>query len=219
MADKRIIELEERLTLSDGDYLATDNTNGTCKVNAKILLDRLSDNEDAIATKAAKVDLTNISITGSTNNTGSTITSGSFFYKDGTLVMAKTDIANNATLTLNTNYEIVTAGGLNALNDALILDYDNKVLLNNILNGVNKTYRTPKRGVVKIACVSNGTESKCDISINHSDIDERMYISGQGNGYVPCRLYFQVNEGELLTTTIYTSITQLIGSYFIPYKG
>lgn len=119
MADKRIIELEERLTLSDGDYFATDNTNGTCKVNAKILLDRLSDNEDAIATKAAKVDLTNISITGSTNNTGSTIASGSFFYKDGTLVRAKTDIANNATLTLNTNYEIVTAGGLNALNNAL----------------------------------------------------------------------------------------------------
>ena len=119
MADKRIIELEERLTLSEGDYFATDNTNGTCKVNAKILLDRLSDNEDAIATKAAKVDLTNISITGSTNNTGSTITSGSFFYKNGTLVRAKTDIANNATLTLNTNYEIVTAGGLNALNNAL----------------------------------------------------------------------------------------------------
>ena len=119
MADKRIIELEERLTLSNGDYLATDNTNGTCKVNAKILLDRLSDNEDAIATKAAKVDLTNISITGSTNNTGSTITSGSFFYKNGTLVRAKTDIANNAALTRNTNYEIVTAGGLNALNNAL----------------------------------------------------------------------------------------------------
>jgi len=119
MADKRIIELEERLTLSDGDYFATDNTNGTCKVNAKILLDRLSDDEAAIATKAAKVDLTNISITGSTNNTGSTIASGTFFYKDGTLVRAKTDIANNATLTLNTNYEVVTAGGLNALNDAL----------------------------------------------------------------------------------------------------
>lgn len=119
MADKRIIELEERLTLSDGDYLATDNTNGTCKVNAKILLDRLSDNEDAIATKAAKVDLTNISITGSTNNTGSTIASGTYFYKDGTLVKAIAAIANGATLTLNTNYEIVTAGGLNDLNDAL----------------------------------------------------------------------------------------------------
>lgn len=119
MADKRIIELEERLTLSDGDYLATDNTNGTCKVNAKILLDRFSDDEDAIATKASKVDLTNISITGSTNNTGSTIASGTYFYKDGTLVKAIAAIANGATLTLNTNYEIVTAGGLNDLNDAL----------------------------------------------------------------------------------------------------
>ena len=119
MADKRIIELEERLTLSDGDYFATDNTNGTCKVNAKILLDRFSDDEDAIATKAAKVDLTNISITGSTNNTGSTIASGTYFYKDGTLVKAIAAIANGATLTLNTNYEIVTAGGLNDLNEAL----------------------------------------------------------------------------------------------------
>ena len=119
MADKRIIELEERLTLSDGDYFATDNTNGTCKVNAKILLDRFSDDEDAIATKAAKVDLTNISITGSTNNTGSTIASGTYFYKDGTLVKAIAAIANGATLTLNTNYEIVTAGGLNDLNAAL----------------------------------------------------------------------------------------------------
>lgn len=119
MADKRIIELEERLTLSDGDYFATDNTNGTCKVNAKILLDRFSDDEDAIATKAAKVDLTNISITGSTNNTGSTIASGTYFYKDGTLVKAIAAIANGATLTLNTNYEIVTAGGLNDLNNAL----------------------------------------------------------------------------------------------------
>ena len=119
MADKRIIELEERLTLSDGDYFATDNTNGTCKVNAKILLDRFDDDEDDIATRAKKVDLTNISTTGSTNNSGATITSGTYFYKDGTLARAKTDIANGATLTLNTNYEIVTAGGLNSLNEAL----------------------------------------------------------------------------------------------------
>ena len=120
MADKRIIELEERTTISENDYFATDNTNGTCKVNAKILLDRFDDDEDDIATRAKKVDLTNISTTGSTNNSGATITSGTYFYKDGTLARAKTDIANGATLTLNTNYEIVTAGGLNSLNEALI---------------------------------------------------------------------------------------------------
>lgn len=68
---------------------------------------------------ANKVDLTNISITGTTNNTGSTISSGTFFYKDGDLAQAKTSIANGATLTLNTNYELVTAGGLNNLNEGL----------------------------------------------------------------------------------------------------
>lgn len=62
-------------------------------------------------------NLTNISITGTTNDTGSTIAKGRFFYLNGELVRAKADIANGATLTLNTNYEVVTAGGLNKLDD------------------------------------------------------------------------------------------------------
>lgn len=65
--------------------------------------------------KADKSDLASISITGTTNNTGSTIPKGTFFYKSGTLVRAKADIANEATLTTNTNYEVITAGALNAL--------------------------------------------------------------------------------------------------------
>lgn len=62
-----------------------------------------------------KQTLANISITGTTNTTGATITVGTFFYLNGTLVKAKTDIAANATLTLNTNYEAVTEGGLNSV--------------------------------------------------------------------------------------------------------
>lgn len=118
MSDKRIFELPEANTLNPGDKIAIDksgNTEAKC-IDASIILDQFT---DLTNNKANKSDLTSISITGSKNNTGSTITSGSFFYKDGTLVRAKTDIANNATLTLNTNYEIVTAGGLNALNNAL----------------------------------------------------------------------------------------------------
>lgn len=68
-----------------------------------------------IGNKAPKTDLASISITGSTNNTGSTIGAGTFFYLNGSLVRAKTNIANGATLTVNTNYETVTAGGLNRL--------------------------------------------------------------------------------------------------------
>ena len=62
-------------------------------------------------------------ITGTTNDTGATITAGTFFYVNGTLVTAKTDIADNAPLNEGTNYEAVTAGGLNAVklpNNALV---------------------------------------------------------------------------------------------------
>lgn len=62
---------------------------------------------------ARKADLTNLDLTGTTNTTGSTITGGTYFYLNGTLVRAKTAIASGATFTLNTNYEEVTAGGLN----------------------------------------------------------------------------------------------------------
>lgn len=62
-----------------------------------------------------KTDLTSIIATGSTNATGSAITSGTYFYLNGTLVRAKVDIASGATFTLNTNYEVVTAGALNGL--------------------------------------------------------------------------------------------------------
>lgn len=64
-------------------------------------------------------DLTDIIATGPTNATGNTITSGLYFYLDGVLCKAKSDIASGATFTLNTNYEVVTAGGLNSLNSAL----------------------------------------------------------------------------------------------------
>ena len=70
-----------------------------------------------VGNKAPKSDLAAPSITGSTNNTGSTIAKNQFFYLNGTLVRAMTDIANGATLTSGTNYETVTAGGLNKLND------------------------------------------------------------------------------------------------------
>ena len=63
-------------------------------------------------------DLTSINAAGTTNATGSTISSGMYFYLDGVLVKAKTDIASGATFTENTNYEAVTAGGLNDLKSA-----------------------------------------------------------------------------------------------------
>ena len=62
-------------------------------------------------------DLTSISETGTTASRA--ISSGTYFYLDGTLVRAKVNIASGETFTLNTNYELVTAGALNRLISSL----------------------------------------------------------------------------------------------------
>lgn len=92
-----------------GDYNAEQITyNQTSNVDAK-----LGSLESGLANKVAKTDLVSIITTGQSNSTGATITSGTYFYLNGTLVRAKANIANGATYTLNTNYEEMTAGVLN----------------------------------------------------------------------------------------------------------
>ena len=76
---------------------------------------------------ARKADLTNLDLTGTTNTTGSTISSGTYFYLNGTLVRAKTAIASGATFTLNTNYEVVTVG--DALDDLKTFDVSSSVTI------------------------------------------------------------------------------------------
>ena len=66
---------------------------------------------------AEKSNLTSIFETGTTASQA--ITSGTYFYLDGDLVRAKADIASGATFTSDTNYEAVTAGGLNELNNKI----------------------------------------------------------------------------------------------------
>ena len=69
--------------------------------------------------KANKTNLSTIFATGSYNNTDSTIKAGTYFYLNGSLVRAKTDIASEAIFVSGTNYESVTAGALNELNSNL----------------------------------------------------------------------------------------------------
>jgi hypothetical protein len=73
----------------------------------KQTLETTISNADAL--KADKDDLASISITGSTNNTGSTITSGTYFYNNGALSKAKADIASGASIT-SSNTEPITYG-------------------------------------------------------------------------------------------------------------
>lgn len=64
-------------------------------------------------------DLAAIHATGTTNTTGAAISSGTYFYLNGALVQAKEYIDSGQSFTSGTNYEAVTAGGLNSLNAAL----------------------------------------------------------------------------------------------------
>ena len=61
---------------------------------------------NALTSKANKSDITNIIITGTTNNTGSNILAGTLFYLNGVLCKALVDIANGATFTEGTNYSV-----------------------------------------------------------------------------------------------------------------
>lgn len=88
---------------------------------------------------ANKKDLTNITAVGTTNTTGSQITSGTYFYLNDTLVKAKANIAVDATFTLNTNYEIVTAGGLNNLGSQIITLNNNLGAVSNQLNSIKSS--------------------------------------------------------------------------------
>ena len=102
---------EFEVTNADGSTAGTvnyDNTSsGLDATNVQEAIDEVNDN------KANKTDLTNISQSGATATQD--ISSGTYFYLNGTLVRAKTGIASGASFTLNTNYEVVTAGGLNEL--------------------------------------------------------------------------------------------------------
>lgn len=108
------------------------SANNTAETNAivKVMVKEVEDtdptwqpyaktNRELTADKANKSDLASISITGTTNNTGSTIASGTYFYLNDVLVKAKVDIASGATFTKNTNYEEVTAGSLNDMNSKM----------------------------------------------------------------------------------------------------
>lgn len=101
-----------------------------------------SNTRTALNTDVPKTDLTDIFVTGTKNNTGSTISAGTYFYANGQLALCKSAISANADLTLNTNYELVTAGALNKL---ILKTYEKAI------NGVTyNLYMTGQIGVLTI---------------------------------------------------------------------
>lgn len=94
------------------------------------------------STKADKTDLTSIIQTGTVST--QVISAGTYFYLNDVLVKAKVDIANGATFTLNTNYEVVTAGALNELRGMI------KTSTNIVASGTHiasKTFTTLPRAI------------------------------------------------------------------------
>ena len=94
-------------------------TNTGEAADAKAVGDEISDVRNTL-TQLETDTFGNINLTG-TNNTGSTITTGTFFYNNGALVRAKTAIQNGSAITIGTNAETVTAGGLNAINTSMTI--------------------------------------------------------------------------------------------------
>lgn len=115
LADELSGIASELANLGSDDY---DDLTNKPQVNGVTLSGNKSSDDLSLA---AQSDLTSIKATGTTNATGATISKGTYFYLNGTLCQAKVDIASGATFTLNTNYEVVTAGGLNSLNSALTI--------------------------------------------------------------------------------------------------
>lgn len=103
-----------------GGHTIEDSTGTALTQRTNLQFDDLSVTDDSVndatvvsaSGKADKTNLSTISATGSYNNTGSTIKAGTYFYLDGVLKRAKTDISNGASFTTS-NME----SGDNALNN------------------------------------------------------------------------------------------------------
>jgi hypothetical protein len=159
----------------------------------------------SINDKANKTDLTSIVATGSTNATGSTIASGKYFYLDGKLVRAKVDIANGASFTLNTNYEVVTAGALNKVQDDLnALDHVSSVGTS-VAIASGTPYTCPSDGYLNIYIYNN---KEMAVYINSARFFDVTNKAGTGQIY---GLF--VRKGMVISCT-YTAGTDGSLSFF-----
>lgn len=107
------------------------------------------------ASKADKTDLTSISQTGATATQA--ISRGEYFYLNGTLVRALTNIAIGSTFTLNTNYTVVSEGALNDDVDYIFPKENHTSLLS--YTALDNYYTVPSDGYIKFALNSAGAST------------------------------------------------------------
>lgn len=116
-------------------------------------IDDLDDRLDKVADSVTPISQTGTKATAA-------ITSGAYFYLDGVLVKAIANIAIDDTFTANTNYEVVTAGGLNTLASQI----------SNLQNNYNNL--NTNVGNLRYTSVSGNTDeyAQLDTGIQNSNI-------------------------------------------------
>ena len=152
----------------------------------------ISDDVDAIENTLTQLKTDtfgNINLTG-TNNTGSTITAGTFFYNNGSLVRAKLDIQNGSAITIGTNAETVTAGGLNSLNGGTVYK-------------VEITEETSSSGIFGVNIPFNKV-----VSANCATVGQDWFVSVRKatNGTLVCLVYsgdFAKVQGKNVTVAVW----------------
>lgn len=106
--DAELYRLATGLDRVDDALVAAQNVLNSGITSAKVAkLDALPTGaqlEGSLSNKANKSDITNISITGSTNDIGRAISAETLFYLNGSLCKTLLDVANGATFTEDTNY-------------------------------------------------------------------------------------------------------------------
>lgn len=120
--------------------------------------------------------LTSIKATGTTNTTGAAITTDNpYFYLNGVLVKALTNIASGATFTNGTNYEVVTAGGLNSLNN-IGNNYYNSVYADGLSGDLSLTVPNGTYMIV-FGGVTQSSETTCTLAFNNANAWEDGFLS------------------------------------------
>lgn len=186
---------------TDADDITFNNT-GTDLVSEEV--------ESAIKEvngKSAKsADLTSISESGTTASQA--ISAGTYFYLDGTLVRAKTAIASGATFTLNTNYEVVTAG---ALNDRLW-----KTLVTDATSANLSTVQWNEADVI-IHRVGTTTFA-ITFHLNKNTPTGYYYIGSNSSGFVGARVLWNESSQTITEVVFYISGTENNATMTVFYR-
>lgn len=159
-----------------GGHTIEDSTGTALTQRTNLQFDDLSVTDDSVndatvvsaSGKADKTNLSTISATGSTNNTGSTIKAGTYFYLDGVLKRAKTDISNGASF---------TASNMESGDNALNYDANNLGTAVNITayNSATNKYTFPSDGYVRLYGDTNGSTTYAVVGISLYGANEQVY--------------------------------------------